>query len=150
MIILPSNYLKSQEIVTSRQLISNYTVENDTTYLLHFWATWCAPCIKELPEIDSVARQLRNSKFKLVLVSLDFENTLEKRLVPFMKKNSLPYDLLVLKQERGYQWLEVIDSEWSGAIPASMVIKNTKHDFYEQSFNYNELRHLLSEKYLLR
>jgi len=64
-------------------------VENDTTYVYNFWATWCAPCIAELPSFIKLQETYKDKPFKLVLVSLDFSKSVEKSLLPFLEKNKM-------------------------------------------------------------
>ncbi len=47
--------------------------DNDTTYVINFWATWCLPCVKELPEFEEINQHFKDKKFKMILVSLDFD-----------------------------------------------------------------------------
>ena len=42
--------------------------ENDTLYVINFWATWCAPCVKELPHFESYNNENSNKKIKVILV----------------------------------------------------------------------------------
>src|SRR4051812_11263263 len=62
---------------------------SDTTYIINFWATWCAPCIKELPDFDSINVAYKQKKVKVILVSMDFKEDLETKLLPFMKKRKI-------------------------------------------------------------
>ena len=57
--------------------------QNDTTYVINFWSTWCAPCVKELPYFEQVNQKYTNRKVKVILVSLDFPKQLETKLKPF-------------------------------------------------------------------
>src|SRR5690606_6809447 len=46
--------------------------KNDSIYVINFWATWCKPCIKELPAFEKIASEYADKKVKVLLVSLDF------------------------------------------------------------------------------
>ena len=139
---------ETPKIISSKDVFSLVDQTSDTTYLLHLWATWCVPCIKELPQIERIAQELKGQKFKLILLSLDFEEQIDSRLLPFLEKHHIKSDSYLLKQERGYEWINAIDPEWSGAIPASLLLQNTKRDFYEKSFEYEELKELIITKYM--
>ena len=60
--------------------------QNDTTYVINFWATWCGPCVKEMPYIDSLNDHYKGQKVKVILVSLDFKKQIESRLIPYLNK----------------------------------------------------------------
>ena len=55
--------------------------------LVNFWATWCAPCISELPSLYNLKQNKSSSKFKILLVSIDRAGP--KVYKPFLKKLEL-------------------------------------------------------------
>jgi len=57
--------------------------DTDTTYVVNFWATWCGPCVKELPYFEALHKSYKNQPVKVVLVSLDFEKHIVRKLLPF-------------------------------------------------------------------
>ena len=114
-------------------------VESDTTYVYNFWATWCAPCVKELPSFLKLNEKYNGKPFKLVLVSLDFPKSVEKSLMPFLEKKKMNVEVVLLNDPDANSWIEKIDKDWSGAIPATLIINKNKRKFYEQSFEYEEL-----------
>ncbi len=114
-------------------------VEGDTTYVYNFWATWCAPCVKELPSFLKLNEKYKDKPFKLVLVSLDFPKSVEKSLMPFLEKKKMNVEVVLLNDPDANSWIEKIDKDWSGAIPATLIINKNKRKFYEQSFEYEQL-----------
>lgn len=119
--------------------------DNDTTYVVNFWATWCKPCVEELPSFEELHQNYQDKKVRLILVSLDFEKQIESKLIPFMKKNELKGEVLVLKQKGMNDWIDKIDPSWSGALPATIIYNKNKRAFFEQSFEYEELETKLKE-----
>lgn len=113
--------------------------KNDTLYVINFWATWCVPCVKELPHFEKLNQKYKNDKFKLILISLDFPKMIESRVIPFMKQKKLKAEVIVLNDPDANSWIEKVAKEWSGAIPATVIYKNEKRKFYEQSFTEVEL-----------
>lgn len=112
--------------------------DNKTTYVVNFWATWCAPCVKELPHFEQLNSE--NKKVKVVLVSLDFKDQYESKLLPFLKKKSIVSEVVLLTDKDYNAWLPQVDKEWSGSIPATLIIKNGKKVFAEKMFSsYEEL-----------
>ncbi len=108
--------------------------KNDTTYVINFWATWCAPCVKELPYFEEITQKYADKKIKVILVSQDFSKQLETKLKPFLAKNKLYSEVLVLIDPDANSWIDKVNPAWSGAIPATVVYKGDKNEFYEKSF----------------
>lgn len=114
-------------------------VKNDTTYVYNFWATWCSPCVKELPAFLELQEKYKDKPFKLVLVSLDFPKSVEKSLLPFLEKKKMDATVILLNDPDANSWIEKIDKNWSGAIPATLIVKNKERKFFEQSFDFETL-----------
>ena len=112
--------------------------KNDTTYVINFWATWCRPCVKELPYFEKLNAAYANDKVKVVLVSLDFPEKLEKQVIPYVEKN-LKSEVWLLDDADANGWIPKIDKDWSGAIPATIIYNNETRKFFENSFTYEEL-----------
>lgn len=115
--------------------------EGNKTYVVNFWATWCAPCIKELPYFEAL-NQMENTD--VLLVSLDFPKHKESRLLPFIEKHQLQSKVVHLDDANENFWINAIDSTWSGAIPATLIYNQNKRMFYEQSFSEDELNQIIN------
>lgn len=114
--------------------------ENDTLYVINFWATWCAPCVKELPYFESLTQQTKGQKIKVILVSLDFKKQVETKLKPFLLKKKYTSEVVFLADQNFNSWLSKVDDSWSGAIPATWLIKGNRRQFKEGDFeNFDEL-----------
>lgn len=105
-------------------------------YVVNFWATWCAPCIKELPYFEVLNQR---EDVQVLLVSLDFPKHKESRLLPFIKKNKLQSKVVVLDDADENYWINDIHPNWSGAIPATLIYTKKQRGFYEQSFTASKL-----------
>jgi len=114
--------------------------KNDTTYIINFWATWCIPCIKELPAFEKVNTEFGKQKFKMILVSLDFGKEVVKRVRDFKNNRQILAEVIILDDPDGNSWIPKIDEDWSGAIPATIIYRKDKWQFYEHSFTYDELK----------
>ncbi|MEM8888283.1 MAG: TlpA disulfide reductase family protein [Bacteroidota bacterium] len=113
---------------------SLFQFENDTTYVINFWATWCAPCVEELPYFERLKKQHQDEKVRVVLVSLDFPRHLESKLLPFLEKHQLASTVLVLLDGSYNDWIDKISPDWSGAIPATIIYKQGERKFFEDAF----------------
>ncbi|MBA6154011.1 TlpA family protein disulfide reductase [Gelidibacter maritimus] len=111
----------------------------DKVYVVNFWATWCAPCIKELPYFEALGAAYSDRNVELLLVSLDFPKKYESHLKPFIKKNNLKSKVVALDDNDSNTWIPAIDPDWTGAIPATLIFNKNKRQFYEQTFTYEEL-----------
>jgi len=108
---------------------------DDYVYVINFWATWCGPCVKELPHFESLNDIYKDKKVKIVLVSLDFEKHIEKRLMPFLNKNKIQSEVVLLLDPKESEWIDRVDPSWSGSIPITIVKDNNESKFYEQVFH---------------
>ena len=61
----------------------------DTVYVVNFWATWCKPCIEELPHFEQLRARHAGGKVQVLLVSLDFASKLETKVRPFVQQQAL-------------------------------------------------------------
>ncbi|MDW7694606.1 TlpA disulfide reductase family protein [Flammeovirgaceae bacterium SG7u.111] len=111
-----------------------FHMENDTTYIINFWATWCKPCVEELPHFETFNARNANRKVKVILCSLDFPKQLESKLVPFVGKHQLKSSVVVLLDGKFNEWIDKISPEWSGAIPVTYVYRQGKSAFTESTF----------------
>jgi len=113
--------------------------KNGKTYVINFWATWCAPCVKELPAFEKINKEYFNKNVEVLLVSLDFPKQVKKRLIPFINQKKLRSKVVLLDDINEDVWIKAIDSSWSGALPATIIYSEKGRAFYEQSFDYDKL-----------
>ncbi|HEX5002809.1 MAG TPA: TlpA disulfide reductase family protein [Bacteroidia bacterium] len=131
----------SPEIIKWDALQSILNTHSDSVYVINFWATWCKPCVAELPSFDSLSVAYRNKPVAVILVSLDFKRQYADKLIPFIQKNNISARVLLLDEPEYDLWINKIDKSWSGAIPATLIFhKPSKyHHFYEEEFTYSSL-----------
>lgn len=116
-----------------QEVLLNY--DPDTTYVINFWATWCRPCVQELPYFDSLHVKYEGQKVKVILVSLDAEDRIETNLRPFLARKNIQADVVVLTAGKQNDWIDLVDPRWSGAIPITLLIKGENKEFYEKSYH---------------
>lgn len=126
-------------ILSFKELMPLLNKNNDSVYVVNFWATWCKPCIKELPAFEKINAEYKEEKVKVILVSLDFPEQLEKQLIPFVEKRDIISEVVLLDDADANSWIPKVSEKWSGAIPATIIYSNSERKFYERSFTYEEL-----------
>ncbi|MFC4222167.1 redoxin domain-containing protein [Flagellimonas marina] len=112
--------------------------EGNKTYIINFWATWCKPCIAELPYFEKVNAE-RKDNVEVILVSLDMPSMWKSRLEPFVDNKGIKSEVVILDDPKQNDWIPKVDQEWSGGIPATLIYNKNKRSFYERGFTYEEL-----------
>ncbi|TGE04928.1 TlpA disulfide reductase family protein [Hymenobacter fodinae] len=114
---------------------------NDTTYVVNFWATWCAPCVKELPHFDQLSTTYAKQKVKVLLVSMDYASQLDNKVKPFVQKRGLKSEVVLLNEPDPNSWMDKVDSKWTGALPFTIIVNNArnKRTTFEQELTAQEL-----------
>jgi len=113
--------------------------DKHTLHVINFWATWCKPCVKELPLFVSLNES--HPGLSISLVSLDFIDEIETKLYPFLDKNDINLRVLLMDEVDYNLWINMVDSSWSGAIPATFFIEPStgRRKFLEKEFENGEL-----------
>lgn len=120
--------------------------KSDTTYVINFWATWCKPCVEELPFFEALHEEFEGEKMRVILVSLDFPNKLKTKLIPFMNEHQMSSEVIVLTDDRYNEWINWVDPDWDGGIPVTMIYNQKNKKFYQGTFaNEAELSVLVGE-----
>lgn len=130
--------LDSLEIYDFQGIEKFLTTTDDKVYVVNFWATWCAPCVKELPYFEQLNKTYDN-ELDVILISLDFPKHYDSKLKPFIQKHQLQSKVIVLNDPDANTWIPKVDESWSGAIPATLIFNKNKRQFYEQTFTYEQL-----------
>ena len=126
------------EVYNFEQLENFLQADQEQTYVVNFWATWCKPCIKELPYFEDIQVKFKG-EIKVILVSLDFPSKLESQLIPFITDKKIQSQVILLDDSHENEWIPKVDSTWSGALPATLIFNSNKRKFFEQSFSQEEL-----------
>jgi thiol-disulfide isomerase/thioredoxin len=118
--------------------------ENDTTYILNFWATWCKPCVHELPNFEKLDSMYPGKKMKLIFISLDFVKDIKK--LELFAARKLPNQTVWLLDDPDYNaWIDKVDPSWGGSIPATLVFNNKLKfkSFYEKELDLTTLNNYI-------
>ena len=105
--------------------------ESTRIHIINFWATWCGPCVKEIPFFENITAQGRpDVKVTLVSLDLDLDPNPEK-VYKFVSRKKLKSDVVLLDEADPNSWINKIDNAWSGALPATVLIN---HETGEKKF----------------
>lgn len=116
-------YLHAQQVraLTANDVI-RYTSSKDTLYIINFWATWCGPCVAELPEFNDIKARYANAPVKVLLVSLDFKKDYPFRLQTFLDRKHITPEVAWLNETNPNDFIPKIDNSWQGSIPATVIV----------------------------
>jgi len=136
-------YIKVPEL---EKMLNNH---ENKLFVVNLWATWCAPCVKELPAFEKVAGEYDQSKVRFIMISLDFPSQVENQLKPFLKKNNISLDVSVMMDTDYNSWIDKVDPQWQGNIPSTLFVNNVKKSryFHSGEITEQELRTIIN-KYL--
>lgn len=135
---------KAEELM---QRVSN----EDTLYVVNFWATWCAPCVQELPEFAALEEKYKSLPVKILLVSLDFKETVPK--IPlFIKRKKLTPEVAWLNETNANKFIPKIDDRWQGSIPATLLIsvRHSYKSFFEGVITATQLSLLIDKQLMMQ
>ncbi|NME69641.1 TlpA family protein disulfide reductase [Flammeovirga aprica] len=140
--------LEQQEVLKFNKfdgLAPLFSHKDDTLRVINFWATWCKPCVKELPYFEQLDQEFKakGQKAKVVLISLDMN---EKNISNYIKKKNLTTPTLWLDDPDGNAWLGKVNPNWDGAIPVTLIIDKNKTVFHNKDFHdYEELKNFVTQ-----
>ena len=145
---LPDNVFKG--VIKFEEFEKLISSNNDVLYVVNFWATWCGPCVKELPDFMAVNNRLTERKdFRMVLVSLDDKRSLDTEVIPFLKEHQITADVYLLDDiKRMNYWMPKVHPGWSGSIPATAFYKNGKVLQFEEKQLYEQELSTIINQYI--
>jgi thiol-disulfide isomerase/thioredoxin len=107
------------------------------TLVVNFWATYCLPCIKEVPYFNELQEKYQSQNLKVVMVNLDFKGQLKARLDKFLDERSLNLEIVVLADQDADVWIPRVMSDWDGGLPFTMILqKGSIKDTHRTEFEH--------------
>ncbi len=127
MFLILSILAKAQIPAYSAEDIIHRTSSKDTCYIINFWATWCVPCVAELPEFNKLQDKYAGMPVKVLLVSLDFKGDNTFKLARFLEMKKVKPEVVWLSHTDPNVFIPKIDNTWEGSIPATVIVSPGKH-----------------------
>ena len=103
--------------------LEKYIQEAKRPLIVNFWATFCKPCIEEIPYFQNLVKKYNKEGIDLLLVSLDLKEAYPK-IKTFATKHHINSSIVYLDETNADLFCPKIDNQWSGGIPASLFVNN--------------------------
>jgi thiol-disulfide isomerase/thioredoxin len=139
-----SSYAQEAEIIKFDKLRSRLEEKGEKVQVINFWATWCAPCVKELPLFEALTAK-NDPTVKVTLISLDFADEL-KKVNSFISRRKIRSEVWLLDEIDYNSWIDSVEESWGGAIPATLFInqKTGQRKFVERELKDGELEEVIA------
>ena len=136
---------KEVKVIQYEELFKMIQQPSDQLIAVNFWATWCGPCVEEMPHFVEVNEKYKDNKnFKLLFVSMDRAKQLDKVKQFILDKGINAEVVLLDDNKRMNEWIPAIDKSWSGNIPVTAFYQNgEKVHFVGSEMNKSELETII-------
>lgn len=101
-----------------KEIVDN---RNGKNLFINVWATWCAPCVEEFPDLVKLFRDYNKEEIEFIALSVDLPSDIDSAVIPFMKNHKVPFPVYIIDERYSEEAIELLSSKWSGAIPASFI-----------------------------
>jgi thiol-disulfide isomerase/thioredoxin len=108
------------EIISVKKIKELIKNRNGKPLLINVWATWCAPCREEFPDLVKLAKEY-DDKIDVVGISVDFPEKIDSKIIPFLKKQNAQFANYIIKVIEPEDFINLLSEDWSGAIPATFI-----------------------------
>lgn len=117
--------------------------DQDKIKVINFWATWCAPCVEEIPYFEDLGYRYQD-QIEVILISLDEAQKIDEAVQPFLEENQIKSTVLLLDDPYAAEWIPLVDEHWDGAIPVTMIVSKDKKQFYNKALTEDELENAIN------
>ncbi|HXS38172.1 MAG TPA: redoxin family protein [Flavipsychrobacter sp.] len=141
------NSAKAQHVLSyNADELMQRASSRDTLYIINFWATWCPPCVAELPCFDTLQKQYASKPVKIILASFDFKESYPNKIVAFIKKKNVLPEVVWFNETDANSFIPKIDSTWSGSIPSTIILQPAKgyKTFFENTITVKQVSNIVN------
>jgi len=134
------------ELIKLDKLQKLISARTDQIQVINFWATWCAPCVKEIPLFERLNQERTDVKVLLVSMDIDLDPDPQK-VEKFIERKKILSQVVILDERNPNSWIGKIDQRWSGALPATLIINsaNGRRKFIEHEMHEGDLEKMIEE-----
>ncbi len=127
-------------LITLTELEGRLANGKDTTFVVNLWATWCAPCVAEMPYFEQLQQNHGDKPLRVLFVSLDAKKN-HGNVSKFVQEKGFKSEVILLDERNEQEFIPKVSTEWSGAIPATLFVNTEKgvRIFKEREFDYRQL-----------
>ncbi|TMI89861.1 MAG: TlpA family protein disulfide reductase [Bacteroidetes bacterium] len=140
--------IHAQEIKSVKVTELSKTIqESKTPLIVNFWATFCVPCIQEIPYFQELTQQYKSKNVSLIFVSLDLKEAYPAKVTAMAKKLKLAFPVMWLNETNADYFCPKIDTSWTGGMPSSLFVNNATgyHKFFEDQLSKEKLEKEIQE-----
>jgi thiol-disulfide isomerase/thioredoxin len=144
---IPTVSAQSKATIVDLAALQNVIQGSDSgVRVINFWATWCGPCVKELPLLEKLGQDRKDVQVTLVSLDLDLDPNPEK-VHKFVQRKKILSTVLILDAGNPNDWIDKIDKRWGGSLPATLVVngKTGKRAFIDHELHDGELEKMITE-----
>ena len=109
------------EMAGAEDLKKLRTNPTDKVLLVNFWATWCGPCVNEMPGLLETYRMFRRRDFDLVMVATNYPDE-KAGVLRILNQQHASSRNLQFASEDTYAMQAAFDAKWDAGVPFTMVI----------------------------
>jgi thiol-disulfide isomerase/thioredoxin len=140
--------LKDLDLTSVEALVKNES--SGKLRLINVWATWCGPCVQEIPEFITIDRMYRERDFEFITISLDQPEKKSKALERLKKLEASNTNYIYTEKDK-YALIEKIDPKWQGALPYTLLVEPGGKIIYgkQGTINPQELKRIIVENKMI-
>jgi len=117
---LPALNVIDVNIISIEELKEFIKNRDGKPLLINVWATWCAPCREEFPDLVKIANEYYD-QIDVIGISVDFPEEIDSKIIPFLKKQNADFKNYVIKVIEPEDFINLLNENWRGAIPATFI-----------------------------